>query len=467
MAYDYADRLTALDAAFLDMETPSVHMHVGSVGIFEAGPLTREDGGLDFEAICGISEAALRKIPRFRQKLVRAPLTGHPMWVDDAHFNLLYHLRHTSLPFPGDERRLKRLVGRIMSQKLDPTKAMWELWFVEGLDHGHLAVVSKVHHCLIDGVSGVDLLAAFMGTDPDYRAEPSDHRWIPRPAPGPLGLLGREVTRRAGLPLRLMRQASRAMLEPRSSANTLVHTASGLAESLISTFKPASETPFNVPIGPHRRFDWTDFDLDIVREVKQKLGGTVNDVVLSCVAGAARTHLQAHGTSVEPIDFRVLVPVSTRREDERGKLGNRVALLVVPLPVDEKDPRRRLEQVVERTRRIKKSGQAEGTEAFEAFSDWTSSGLISTMSRLAASRRSYNMVVTNIPGPTMPIYLAGARMLASYPLVPLFENQGLGIALFSCGNRLHWGFNADWDAVPDLHQFVLAVKHEFETLRKL
>jgi WS/DGAT/MGAT family acyltransferase len=437
------------------------------VGIFEAGPLVRDDGGIDFEAICEMSEAVLRKVPRFRQKLVRAPLSGHPMWVDDARFNLLYHLRHTSLPLPGDERRLKRLVGRIMSQKLDATKPMWEMWFVEGLERGHLAVVSKVHHCLIDGVSGVDLLSAFMGSNADYRARPSDHRWIPRPAPSRLAMLGREVTRRAGLPLRLMQQASRAAQRPRSSADAVVHAASGFAESLSATLSPASETPFNVPIGPHRRFDWTRFDLGVVREIKQKLGGTVNDVVLSCVAGAARSYLKSRGTHVDPIDFRAFVPVSTRTREERGTLGNRVSFLVVPLPVDQVDPRRRLEQVVERTRKIKGSGQAEGAEAFEEFSDWTSTALITGLSRLAASRRSYNLVVTNVPGPPTPVFLAGARMLASYPLVPLFENQGLGIALFSYENQLHWGFNADWDAVPDLHDFVLAVEHEFETLRKL
>ena len=238
-------------------------------------------------------------------------------------------------------------------------------------------------------------------------------------------------------------------------------------ESLGAALTPASQTLFNVPIGPHRRFDWTRFDLGVVREVKQKFGGTINDVVLCCVAGAVRAHLKAHGTLVDPIDFRAFIPVSTRSREERGKLGNRVSFLAAPIPVDEEDPKRRMEQVVERTRKLKSSGQAKGAEAFETFSDWTSSALITGLSRLAASRRSYNLVVTNVPGPPMPVYLAGARMLASYPLVPLFENQGLGVALFSYEDRLLWGFNADLDAVPDLHDFVLAVDHEFEILRKL
>ena len=467
MAYTHADRLTALDASFLDLETPAVHMHVGSVGVFDAGPLARPDGGLHFELVCELAEAGLRRAPRFRQKLAHVPLTGQPVWVDDGRFNLLYHLRHTALPVPGDARRLKRLAGRIMSQKLDRSKPMWELWFVEGLEDGRFAVISKVHHCLVDGISGVELLSAFMGRDPDYRPEPSDHRWIPRPAPAPLGLLGREIARRAGLPLRLLRQASAAARDPRRSAETAAHAASGFAQSLGGTLTPASDTPFNVPIGPHRRFDWTRFDLGVVREVKERIGGTLNDVVLSCVAGAVRGYLAAHRQSLDGIDFRAFVPVSTRTAAQRGQLGNRVSLLVVPLPVGEADPARRAQRVVGQTRTLKASGQTQGAEAFEEFSDWTSTTLITGLSRLAASRRAYNLVVTNVPGPPIPMYLSGARMLTAYPLVPLFENQALGIALFSYDGGLHWGFNADWDALPDLHEFVGTLEQEFEKLRKL
>lgn len=467
MPYSHYDRLTALDASFLALETRSVHMHVGSVGLFEPGRLANEHGGIDFERVLERVGFDLRRAPRFRQRLERIPLSGHPIWVDDERFNLLYHVRHTSLPVPGDERRLKRLVGRIMSQGLDPHRPMWELWFVEGLEQGGFAVISKVHHALIDGISGVDLLSAFMGSSPDYDPVASDHRWIPRPAPGALGLLADEAARRVSAPWRALRGLGRALGEPTRSLDGLAHAGGGFARALSSSLKPASPTPFNVPIGPHRRFDWTRFDLDVVREVKQKLGGTVNDVALSCVAGAVRSHLLAHQVDVSQIDFRVLIPVSVRRPEERGKLGNRVSLLVAQLPVDEPDARRRARRVIAETGRLKESGEIEGTRAFEELSDWTASGLLSSLSRLAASRRSYNMVVTNVPGPPMPVYLAGARMRASYPLVPLFENQALGVALFSYAGGLHWGFNADWDAVPDLHEFALAIDHEFEALRKL
>jgi len=468
VTYTHYDRLTALDTSFLDLETEDVHMHVGSVGIFDPGPLATADGGIDFDAICDLVESGLRRAPRFRQKLARVPVSGHPVWIDDDHFNLLYHVRHTSLPVPGDARTLKRLVGRIMSQNLDRSKPLWELWFVEELEAGRFAVISKVHHCLIDGVSGVDLLSAFMGPNADYRADDTHHhRWIPRPPPGGIEMFGDEVFRRASLPLRAATSALRGLRHPGDSANTAAHAAAGFAEAVESSLTSASETPFNVDIGPHRRFDWTRFDMDRVREVKQKLGGTINDVVLACVAGAVRAFLDRHGTNLDEIDFRTFIPVSTRTEEERGQLGNRVSLLTAQLPVGESDPRRRMALVVEETTRLKQSDQVAGASIVEEVSDWTSTALLTSFSRLAATRRAYNMIVTNVPGPPKAVYMSGARLLACYPMVPLFSNQALGIALFSNDGGLHWGFNADWDIVPDLHDFVMLVENEFETLRKL
>jgi WS/DGAT/MGAT family acyltransferase len=466
MAYTHFDRLTALDAVFLELESPGVHMHVGSVAIFDPGPLAVEGGGVDFERLLEVVEAGLQRAPRLRQKLAHTPVAGQPVWVDDEHFNLLYHVRHTALPLPGDERRLKRLAGRIMSQRLDRGKPLWELWVVEGLEDGRFAVVSKVHHCLIDGIGGVDLLAAFMGRDPDYRAPRAPQRWIPRPAPGGLSLLRHELQRRAALPGRLAGGLF-AGLARGDSRERGRQAAAAFLESLGASLSPASATPFNVSIGPHRRFDWTRFDFEVVREVKAKLGGTVNDVVLACVAGAVREHLLESGVDVSGIDFRVFVPVSTRQPSERGRPGNRVSTLVARLPVDEPDPRRRLERIVAETRQRKESGQAQGTQLIEELSDWTVPGLLAAFSRLAASRRAYNLVVTNVPGPPFPVYLEGARLRAAHPLVPLFSNQALGIALLSYDGGLYWGFNADWDALPLLHEFVRCVEREFETLRKL
>ena len=466
----FSDRLTALDKSFLDLESENVHMHVGTVAIFESGPLAREDGGLDFERILEFAQAGLQNAPRFRQKLATVPLTGDLAWVDDERFDLLHHIRHVSLPRPGDDRLLKRVAGRVMSQKLDRAKPMWELWFVEGLEAGHFAVISKVHHCLVDGVAGVDLLASFMGTDPEYHAESSAGNWVPRPRPGPFGLLRKEVLRRGSIPGRVLREGGRWLRHPQESAERMMDLASGVVESLSKTLTAASATPFNVPIGPHRRFDWARFDMTEMREVERKFGATLNDVALACVAGAMRTQLSKRDVpmdEIDEIDFRVLVPVSTRKEKERGELGNRVSLLVASLPVGERDPRRRIDRIIDETRKLKQSNQVAGAAMIEELSDWTTAALITEPSRLAASRPVFNMVVTNVPGPPVPIYLAGSRMLSCYPLVPLFENQGIGVALFSYEDELHWGFNADWDVVTDLHDFVMAVMEEFEVMRKM
>ncbi|MCP5071270.1 MAG: wax ester/triacylglycerol synthase family O-acyltransferase, partial [bacterium] len=399
MPYSHYDRLTALDTTFLDLESNGVHMHVGSVATFEPGPLATPEGGIDFAQILRLAEVGLNRAPRFRQKLGTTPISGHPVWIDDDRFNLTYHVRHTALPLPGDERRLKRLAARIMSQKLDRSKPMWELWFVEGLEGGRFAVISKVHHCLIDGLSGVELLAAFMGPNPSYRPVETDHSWRPRRVPSPLELLGGELRHRVSRPGQILAHTLRSLEDPAESIDSAVKTATGFVEGLGKALSPASETPLNVPIGPYRRFDWTRFDLDIVKEVKEKVGGTINDVVLACVSGAMRRFLQQQGTSLRDIDFRVFVPVSTRTDEQRGTLGNRVSMLVTPLPVDQHDRKQRMDRVIAETRKLKTSRQAKGTQVLEELSDWTSTTLLTGMSRMAAARRSYNMVVTNVPGP--------------------------------------------------------------------
>lgn len=466
MSYAHYDRLTSLDAAFLELESPAVHMHVGSVGIFEAGPLAHRDGGLDFDRLLEVCQAGLVRAPRFRQKLAATPLIGNPVWVDDDHFDLQYHVRHTALPHPGDERQLKRLAGRIMSQKLDRNRPMWELWFVEGVEGDRLGVISKIHHCLIDGISGVDLLAAFMGKDKDYRLKRCEHRWVPRPAPEASTLVRDEILRRASLPLRVLGAAPTAFGTPLSTLRGASRVASGFREAVSASISAASPTPLNQPIGPHRRFDWLRFELGEVKAIGKNLGGTINDVVLACVAGAVRAYLKMRGESVDDIDFRAFVPVSTRSDAERGKLGNRVSMLVARLPVDEKNPRRRMERVIGETRHLKESSQAVGTEVIEEISDWTSTAVLTAFSRTAAAARSYNMVVTNVPGPPFPVFMEGSRMLACYPLVPLFENQALGIALLSYDGSLFWGFNADRGLLPDLHAFVDAVEQELGALHR-
>jgi diacylglycerol O-acyltransferase len=459
MTYSYYERLSAMDATFLDLEDASSHMHIGSVGIFDAKPVTHSGGGLDMERMLSLSDISLQKNPRFRQKIARIPRLERPVWIDDERFNLSYHVRHTALPAPGEERQLKRLAGRIMSQQLDRGKPLWEMWFVEGIEGDRFAVISKIHHCLADGVSGVDLLSGLMGPNPDHVAK-APARWIPRPAPSPRRMLMDEIGRRVSAPLSLLRGREHL-------PGGLGDAARGLGETLSAGLSQASPTPLNGDMGPHRRFDWTSLELDAVKQVRKRHGGTLNDVVLAVVSGAVRTFLRARGMRVEDLDLRTLVPVSVRSEDEHGKLGNRVSTLMARLPLDEADPAKRLARVIETTAELKGGKQALGGETLAKVADLVFPEFMTLYARMALRGLAANMVVTNVPGPQVPIYMLGARMLEVFPVVPLAAKQALGVALFSYDGSLFWGFNADWDAVPDLHDFADAIDEEFTRLHQL
>jgi WS/DGAT/MGAT family acyltransferase len=465
MAYTHYDRLSALDATFVEIESDSVHMHVAAVALFEAGPLRDGEGALDMERIRAAVESALCHTPRFRQKLDRIPLFEHPVWVDDPRFNLGYHVRHSALPHPGDERLLKRLAGRILSQKLDRGKPLWEMWFVEGVEGDRVAVIAKAHHCMVDGISGLDLLAHMMRLEPDPTFEPAPP-WHPRPAPVSAQLFADELWRRASYPLAVLRDTASSLARPRELVSKIWERAAAFEEVVQSGLRPTSPTPLNPEIGPYRRFDWTHQDLASIRSVGRQLGGTLNDVVLAAAAGAIGSFLRRRGVAVEDLSFRAQVPVNTRSRDERG-VGNRVVMLMADLPVGEPDPLERLVRVGETMTRLKRSRLRAGIEFLEDLSDHTATSLWVEFARIATRQRSFNVVITNIPGPADPVYLLGARMEGIYPLVPLAQNQALGIALFSYDGGLHWGLHADWDALPDLHDLALGIDAEMERFVKL
>jgi WS/DGAT/MGAT family acyltransferase len=463
MAASRYERLTALDASFLEIEDENCPMHVGAVAIFDPGPLVRPEGGFDIERFTKFVESVLA--PRYRQRLAWMPVTGDPVWVDDARFNLHYHVRHLCLPHPGDERLLKRLAGHVMSLPLDRSKPLWELWVVEGLAHGRFAVITKTHHCMVDGVGTSDLMTASMQTRPDASvSEPKP--WKPRPAPGALGMAAGELRRRAGMGLSALGAAADAVAHPLRAVSSVREGVAGLGEIVETGLHRVSATPFNIEIGPHRRFDWLRYDLDDVKEVKNRLGATVNDVVLANVAGALRSFLIQRGEDVSDLDFRAMVPVNIRSEDESGQLGNRVATVAAPLPLGEPDPRQRLAQVVEAMGEAKASRQVGGMEMMEEIGEWGLTRLFTQFARLTAISRPFNVVVTNVPGPQIEAYLLGSPLREAYPLVPLFKNQALGIALFSYHGGLFWGLNADWDALPDLHVLVEALALDFQELEK-
>jgi len=462
-APDY-ERLSQLDHSFLVYESDTAHMHVASTLIFEAAPLRAPDGSIDFDRVCDYVLSRLDHIPRYRQRLATTPIEGHPVWVDDPAFNIRYHVRHAALPKPGTERQLKRMAGRIVSLPLDREKPLWEIWLVEGLESDRLAMVSKVHHCMVDGISGAELLVALLTPQPCEKVE-IPPVWTPRPAPGALRMGVGEVTRALRAPLRAAEGLWRIARDEDHARHALSERQGALAHAAQRMGLGATPAPFNRPIGPHRRVDWLPMSLERIREVRQALGCTVNDVVLATAAGGLGAFLaRCRGTDVEALDFRVMAPVSVRAPTEQGALGNRVSAWILPLPLAERDPIARVEAVRAHTRELKESKEALGAELLTQATEWTGGLLLSLASRLVTYGTPFNMVITNVPGPQVPLWLLEARMLAAHPVVPLMGLLGLGIALFSYDGTLSWGFCGDWDLVPDLHELVTATEDAFEAL---
>lgn len=461
-AYNY-DRLSAQDHSFLTAEKGGVHMHIAAVQLFEAGPLRTESGGIDIDAFRRATESVLHLIPRYRQHLAWTPIDGTPVWVDDAEFNLDYHIRHTSLPRPGSPEQLKHLAARIMSQPLDRTRPLWETWVVEGLEGGEqFAVVSKMHHCMMDGSSGVDLAHILLSPIPQtHTAEPVPY--IPRPLPTGVELLRDSIGRAVRAPF----EAVREIRDFASATNDLGEEVRVRVEALRElagwVVNSASDSPMNGKLGPHRRFDWLEMSLDDVKTLSKRLQCTVNDVILATVSGAVRTFLIHRRVDPERIDFRVSAPVSVRREEDRGKMGNQVSSWIVKLPIDRPDPLDRLRDIHAVTRNLKASKQALGVEMMMTMAEWTPSVVLSLGARAASG--PINMIVTNVPGPQIPLYLLGSRLLGAFPLVPLLENTGLGVALFSYDGKLCWGFNGEYELMADMRRFVHAVRESFEELQ--
>lgn len=449
------ERLTALDNSFLMLEGPDAYMHVASTMVFDVGPLRREDGGVDAETVKALIGASLHRIPRYRQKLAWIPLENHPVWIDDDRFHLDYHVRHSALPRPGSDEQLKRLSARVMQQHLDRSRPLWEMWIVEGLDKDRFALVSKVHHCMVDGISGVDLMKVLMSPLAD--PPPTDDeapRFRPRPAPSALELLRHEIERFVRLPFQALRDVRGFVREADDARRDVLVRLRAAAETVGTSLRSASPTPLNRPIGPHRRFDWMTTDVAEVKAVRRALGGSLNDVVLAVVTGAVQRFLERRGVRTRELDFRVMAPVSVRASEESGALGNRVSAWLIPLPLDADDPRERLRRIAERTAELKDARSAVGAEILTQVAEWTPSNLLALGARNVTRLLPFNLVVTNVPGPQFPMYLAGAQMVEVYPHVPLAANLGLGIALLSYDGRIHWGFNADYDVVPDLGDFV-------------
>jgi WS/DGAT/MGAT family acyltransferase len=444
------DRLSAIDASFLAQEGSSSHMHVGAILLFEGPPPAYED-------LIAHVEARLHLVPRYRQKLAVPRLEmGRPLWVDDPRLNIQYHVRHTALPSPGSIEELRLLAGRIFSQRLDRSKPLWEMWLVQGLRDKRFALITKTHHAMVDGVSGVDLATVLFDLGPvPHEIEPEDPPWSPHPEPSQTELVAAGVKAIAKAPLGIARGALGALQHPADAARDAREAAEGLGEIVWAGLNPAPETPLNVPIGPHRRVRWVQGRLDDYKEVKNTLGGTVNDVVLTVVTGALRRWLRLRGVRTEGLELRALVPVSIRAEHERHQLGNRIAAMRGPLPVYCEDPLSCLERVREAMQGLKESKQALGAEVIAGLEDFAPPTLLAQASRLNFSTRLFNVIVTNIPGPQLPLYLLGRELEELIPIAFLPDNHALAIAIMSYNGRLDFGLLADYDAMPDLDDLAL------------
>ncbi len=445
MAQAHGDRLSAIDASFLAQERANSHMHVGAVLIFE-GPAPA------YEDFLTHIRSRLHLVPRYRHRLAFPPLeTGRPVWIDDSSFNLEYHVRHTALPAPGSEEQLRALAARVHSQRLDRAKPLWETWLVQGLENGRFALISKSHHSLVDGVAGVDLMTVLFDATPEPQTPPHDGRpWVAAPEPSPLALAARGIQGLARLPFELAGRAVTAATHPASSLELAREALEGIGEVAWAGLNPAPDTPLNVPIGPHRRLAFVRNDLADFKRVKDTLGGTVNDVVLTVVAGGLRSWLRSRGVRTEGLELRALVPVSIRGKDERGNLGNRIVAMRGPLPVYVEDPVARLRVVRQAMDGLKESKQAVGAEVIAGLEALAPPTILAQASRLQFSTRLFNLLVTNVPGPQFPLYVLGRELQDLFPVAFLPDNQALAVAIMSYNGRIDFGLLGDYDAVPDL-----------------
>ncbi len=448
MPQQHLDRLTSIDASFLHQEGEDSHMHIGGVLIFE-GPAPAFDDFLDHV------RGRLHLVPRYRQKLAVPPLeAGRPLWVDDPDFNLEYHVRHTALPSPGSEEQLFLLASRIASQQLDRSKPLWENWLVEGLQDGSFALISKTHHALVDGISGVDLASVLFDVerepspagDPQQALEP----WRPEPEPSPVDLVLAGARGMVTTTAEIVARAMSAATRPATTLNLVRDAAEGLGELVWAGLNPAPETPLNVPIGPHRRYAVVRQQLADYKEIKDALGGTVNDVVLTVVSGALAEWLRSRGVRTEGLEMRALVPVSVRTKDQRNALGNQLTVMRGPLPVFIEDPVARLRFVREAMDGLKESKQAVGAATLAAVNSLAPPTILAQASRLNFSTRLFNLLVTNIPGPQMPLYVLGRELRDLFPLAFLPENHALAVAIMSYNGGLDYGLLGDYDAMPDI-----------------
>ncbi|SFP31389.1 acyltransferase, WS/DGAT/MGAT [Geodermatophilus dictyosporus] len=439
------DRLSATDAGFYYAESEDAPLHVGSVSVFE-GPAP------SYGDLVRLLLSKMPQVPRYRQRVRRVPLDlGRPVWVDDPHFQILYHVRHTAVPKPGGPEQLRNLAGRVLGQRLDMAKPLWEVWLVEGLEDDRWAVISKVHHCMVDGIAGTDLMQVVFDLDPDAEhAAPRD--WSPQRSPSGAGLVAGALTETVTAPLRQLTAGPAAVT---GGAKGLVSSARAAA-SVLPALARQAVTPtartLTGPIGPHRRWAWADAEFAEFKAARTALGGTVNDVVLTAITRGFRDLLEGRGALGADTVVRTMVPISVRQAGERGSLDNRVTAAFVDLPVGERDVRERLASIRRQMDEHKRTMAAVDARSIIAMGDFMAPTMLALGVRasMQAGQMWCQAVTTNVPGPRVPLYLLGRRMVSAHPYVPIAGGTRISIGIFSYLNSMTFGINADFDAFPDV-----------------
>ncbi|MEX2556221.1 MAG: wax ester/triacylglycerol synthase family O-acyltransferase [Actinomycetota bacterium] len=435
------ERMSGIDASFLYFETPNMHMHVVAAIVFDPSTVP---GGYSFDHVKEMIRSRLHLAKPLRRKLVPTPLNlDHPVWVEDNDFDLDYHVRRIGCPSPGSEEQLSEIVGDIASRPLDRTRPLWEVWIVEGLENGYTAAVAKMHHCTIDGVSGANFMVHFFDLEPQGTERPGvDADWKPDRRPTDLELLGRALIARAQRPLNWVRVVPATL----KSVGGFIAARRRTEGPGMPTPLRAPRTSFNATITPHRRTAFTHVPLDDVKAIKREFGTTVNDVVLAIVAGALRRYLESRDEMPDR-SLLAAVPVSVRTGEEEGDVGsNRVSAMFSTLATDVDDPVERLKQIAEANRGAKEEHKAIGADMLTKWGELAAPLTFSLAARFytglkLADRHAvvHNLVISNVPGPAFPLYFAGAKLVAMYPLGPIFDGAGLNITVLSYMDQLYFG----------------------------
>ncbi|MET0275291.1 MAG: wax ester/triacylglycerol synthase family O-acyltransferase [Acidimicrobiia bacterium] len=461
------DRLSALDESFLHLERADTPMHVGAVAVLERDPFYGLDGRFRLDAVRELVRSRLELLPRFRRTVMSVPYNfGRPIWVDDPNFDVSRHVRLTSLPAPGNRRQLLELAERLAAQVLDRAHPLWEIWFVEGLDGGkRVGLLHKSHHTLTDGISGVDIATALLDLEPT--PPPVEvHAWEPEPGPLPMGLLVDTMFENTLRGVDLMSHVQHAVNGPRAAAGQVTQ----LGRSLSTVFRGGPVAPrlsWNDTIAPGRKLETFMVPLAMARDVRAAFGCTVNDVVLAAVGGGVARLLEQHGDLSDDLVVKVFCPVSVRDDSQRSQLGNRISTMIVPLPVGDPDPQARLDAVRASTAELKAREQAVGAATLIGLGEYAAPTLLGLAARAAHSQPLANLIVTNIPGPQVPLYLLGAQMLEVYPIVPLSRNLTLNVAVLSYCGQLHFGLIGDGESAHDLEVLAGGIEDAFAELLAL